>query len=109
MGKRFHHKVIPPCLLILGKDMVSTKRKIRMGSSVTSANINEVLQMKTTLYFDKKKNRFLNKIVIPPQLNQFAYLTFSAGKNTNPAGPGLKINPRWTYSSFTCVLPQQRN
>ena len=56
----------------LGKEMVTTKGKIKITSDTISVDINERLQMSTTLYFDKKKNRFLNKIVIIPNFKRLA-------------------------------------
>ena len=56
---------VPMHLQILfgkGKDTVKTKRHIRINQSSCTVEINETLKMHTTLYFDKKKKRFLNKI-----------------------------------------------
>ena len=45
-----------------GKDTVRTHRKIRLNQNSCQIDINERLKMNTTLYFDKRKKRFLNKI-----------------------------------------------
>ena len=45
-----------------GKDTVKTRRHIRLNQTSCTVEVNETLKMHTTLYFDKKKKRFLNKI-----------------------------------------------
>ena len=79
--------------------MAETSKKIRISPNSLSVKIDETLKITTVLYFDKKKNRFLNKIVDSSGL--------SIGKNQVLYGFRAAGDTSWSNSNVISQVSKQ--